>query len=346
MAKDYPQLLEFDYNNADDKQSFEELVTFGDKTDLPFFYLKSVVIDLGILACEIIQSERELNRNRRPSLAKKKDENAKAAYRNIFDNLAFHEAFIEVDRGIFKELPLELIIPRVTRNNIDLEILERSVTRNPPPLRRVHNPNPWQSMPSYADEGGQPGGAQPGGGAHAGGQGSGSRHGSGGRSGGQGSGPRRISGPSSATDSPRNRGSPYERPRGDERRGNERRGGDTSGSRSQLHFTPTEGDSSSQRHNVVPPPQVPINQGRNNLNVDDDDDLPNRRRNRPAKDRRTMSLSTNVHKRGSRYTGSSTLDVTPHIPRRNRKPTPSSATLDSATLDSATLEGGIGSLHL
>ena len=152
----------------------------------------------------------------------------------MFDNLAFSPKFIEVERNIFKEIPLELIISQTTRNNVNLEILDSAIINNPPPRRRLYNPNPWQVMPSYgppysggssypsasSHPGAGGGGGHPGGGFNhpAGGHpGAGAgQHGAGGYPGGrlgQGSGVRRVSGPgSSSLDSPRDRGSPYSRP--------------------------------------------------------------------------------------------------------------------------------------
>ena len=78
---------------------------------MPYFYFKSVVISLSIRVCYIIKSEAVLNRGCGPGLVKRKDENARSLYRKIFDSLVFNLKFIEVERGIFKEILLELVIP-------------------------------------------------------------------------------------------------------------------------------------------------------------------------------------------------------------------------------------------
>ena len=75
-----------------------------------YFYFKSIIISFGIRVYYIIKSEAILNRGRGFGLIKRKDENARSLYRKIFDNLAFNLKFIEVERGIFKEIPLELVI--------------------------------------------------------------------------------------------------------------------------------------------------------------------------------------------------------------------------------------------
>ena len=100
-----------------------------------YFYFKSVVISLGTRVYNIIKLEVALNRSRSPriSLIKKKDENARVLYRNIFNSLIFSDKFIEVERGIFKEFPLEFVISRVIRNNVDLEILNSIIIGDPPP---------------------------------------------------------------------------------------------------------------------------------------------------------------------------------------------------------------------
>lgn len=103
-----------------------------------YFFLKSIVINFGIIICRIIQFKNTLNRSRNPgiSLAKKKDDNLRNKYKAIFISFGFYQSFIEVNRKIFVPVPLELIVPQATRNNIDLEILERFTIRNPPPRRK------------------------------------------------------------------------------------------------------------------------------------------------------------------------------------------------------------------
>lgn len=44
------------------------------------------------------------------NLVKKKDENIRIEYRSMFTSLGFYDAFIEVDRRIFKEIPFEFVI--------------------------------------------------------------------------------------------------------------------------------------------------------------------------------------------------------------------------------------------
>ena len=135
MFKDYPQFLEFDYDDPKDRNTFKELVEpqitayffqevfsyiapyinyqviFGNKKDLPYFYFKSVIMSLSIWVYYIIKSEAVLNCSRSPGLVKRKDENARSLYRKIFDSFIFNLKFIEVERGIFKKILLELIIP-------------------------------------------------------------------------------------------------------------------------------------------------------------------------------------------------------------------------------------------
>ena len=82
------------------------------------------------------------NRNLRIKLAKKKDENIRVLYRNIFNSFIFSKKFIEVERGIFKEIPFKFIISRIIQNNIDLKILNSIIISDPPPRRRLYNPNP------------------------------------------------------------------------------------------------------------------------------------------------------------------------------------------------------------
>ncbi|KAM7201546.1 hypothetical protein V8F20_004774 [Naviculisporaceae sp. PSN 640] len=177
---DKPELLNFDLDTPEDQQEFKAMVlpfitehmfddvfafvakyvdykaTFGDKQDLPFFWLKNIIFDMGRLACKIIQSEAELNRNRRsagggPQSTIRKDMNKRTEYNQLFDALPFHESFKDMDRDVFVEVPEEFIVSRRARGpNLDV-LRENTMNREePPPKKRNQHPNAgsWRGMPT------------------------------------------------------------------------------------------------------------------------------------------------------------------------------------------------------